>query len=44
MEEDCIVCFCCGEEHGLGDIHEVEIKGETKKICKGCATAIKGLI
>lgn len=36
-------CIVCGEEHGFDDIHELEINGETKKICKGCATAIKGL-
>jgi hypothetical protein len=34
----------CGEEHGLDDVDHVEIKGETKKICKECATSIKGII
>jgi hypothetical protein len=34
----------CGEEHGLDDIDHVEIKGETKKVCKECATAIKGIV
>ena len=37
------VCIVCGEEHGLDDIHHIKIKGKTKKICKGCASAIKGL-
>jgi hypothetical protein len=37
-------CLVCGEEHGLDDIHELDINGENKKICKGCATAIKGII
>jgi len=36
-------CPVCGEEHGLEDMVSVEIKGETKKICKGCVAAIKGL-
>jgi hypothetical protein len=36
-------CFCCGEEHGLDDLQDIKIKGESKKICKGCVTAIKGL-
>ena len=39
--EECYVCQVCREEHGLDDIHHIKIKGETKKICKGCATAIK---
>ena len=43
MEEKHI-CLVCGEEHGLDDIHEFEVHGETKKICKGCATAVKGII
>ena len=38
----CEVCCVCGEEHGLDDINHVEIKGKEKKICKQCATAIKG--
>jgi hypothetical protein len=42
MTETYMVCCVCGEEHGMDDIHEIEIKGENKKICKGCATAIKG--
>ena len=37
-------CIVCGEEHGLEDMHCVEIKGDEKKICKGCATSIKGLV
>jgi len=40
--DKCFVCSCCGEEHGLDDKHEVEIKGETKTFCKECVTAIKG--
>jgi len=38
------ICLVCGEEHGLDDIHQIEIKGKVRKICKGCATAIKGII
>ena len=41
--EKCYVCCCCGEENGLDNLHNVKIKGENKKICKGCVTAIKGL-
>jgi len=37
------ICIVCGEEHGLDNIHTIDIKGKTQKICKGCATAIKGL-
>jgi len=42
--EDTHVCLVCGEEHGLDDIHHIEIKGKTRKICKGCAAAIKGIV
>ena len=42
--EECYICLVCGEEHGLDDIHHIEIKGDTKKICKGCATSIKGIL
>jgi len=38
------VCIVCGEEHGLDDIHIIKINGKDKKICKGCATSIKGLV
>jgi len=37
-------CLICGEEHGFDDIHTLEINGEEKKICKGCVTAIKGIV
>jgi hypothetical protein len=42
MTTGCAKCCVCGEEHGLDDIHHIEIKGETKKVCKGCAAEIKG--
>ena len=38
------VCRVCGEEHGLDDIHIVEIKGKKRAICKGCSTVIHGLV
>ena len=38
------ICAVCGEEHGLEDVHHVDVKGQTKVICKECATAIKGLV
>ena len=44
MNSGCALCCVCGEEHGLDDIDHVEIKGETKKICKECATAVKGIV
>jgi hypothetical protein len=44
MEDQTIKCLVCSEEHGFDDIHTIEINGEEKKICKGCATAIKGII
>jgi len=43
-EEDLYLCCVCGEEHGFDDIHEVEIKGELKNICKGCADTVHGLV
>ena len=39
----CAKCCVCGEEHGLDDIHHVEMKGESRKICKECVMVIKGL-
>jgi hypothetical protein len=36
-------CIVCGEEHGLDDVHEININGKSKKICKECVMAIKGL-
>ena len=42
--EKCYICCCCGEEHDLDEVHDVEIKGENKKICQECVTAVKGLI
>jgi len=44
MKDETNICLVCGEEHGLDDIHTIEIKGKEKKICKGCITAIKGII
>jgi len=42
MTTGCATCCVCGEEHGLDEIEHIEIKGKPKKICKGCAAAIKG--
>ena len=44
MTDEKVICCVCGEEHGLDDIHHIDVKGQKKKICKGCATAIKGLV
>ena len=42
--EDLYLCCVCGEEHGFDDIHEIEIKGEIKNICKECADTVHGLV
>ena len=42
--EEIYICCICGEEHEDEDVHHLEVKGETKDICKGCATSIKGLV
>ena len=45
MSTGCATCCVCGEEHGLDVINHIETKkGETKNICKECATAISGLL
>jgi len=44
---DLYICCVCGEEHEdehIQHIHHIEIKDAPKKICKECATAIKGFI
>jgi hypothetical protein len=38
------MCSICGELHSADEMHDVNIKGKLKKICKECATAIKGLV
>jgi hypothetical protein len=42
--EDLYLCCMCGEEYSVDDIHEIEIKGETKNICKECADVVHGLV
>lgn len=37
-------CCVCGEKHDSNKIHEIEVKGKTKKICDECAETIHGLI
>jgi hypothetical protein len=37
--DDVYICCLCGEEHGLGDLHDVI----RKKVCDGCADTIHGL-
>jgi hypothetical protein len=41
---DKYLCSICGEAYDEDEMHELTIRGKTKKICKGCATAIKGLM
>lgn len=43
MSLGCAICCVCGEEHGLDSIEHVETKKGSKKICKECVAAIKGL-
>ncbi len=43
-ENDMYLCCVCGEEHGFDDIHEIEIKGDIKRICKECADTVHGLL
>jgi hypothetical protein len=38
------ICCVCGEEFGLDDIHQFEIKGQAKNICQGCADIVHGLM
>ena len=42
--DDKYLCSICGEAHDENEMHELTIKGKSKKICKQCATAIKGLV
>lgn len=41
--EETMKCCLCDEKHPADDIHHVDINGSSKKICKECAAAIKGL-
>jgi len=41
--EECHVCCVCGMKCSENKIRHIDIKGKTRKICKECATAIKGL-
>lgn len=42
-EEECYVCCVCGTECSENKIRHINIRGKIRKICKECATAIKGL-
>lgn len=35
-------CVVCGEEHGIEDLHVLDVKGKQKNVCKQCVMAIKG--
>ncbi len=43
MTETCTCCVC-ESNFEKEDVKHIEIKGKVKDICKGCATAIKGLV
>jgi hypothetical protein len=36
------ICCVCGEECNIDDLHEVDIRSETKKICNECVDTIHG--
>ena len=36
-------CDLCGKEIPEGKLHHVHIKGDAKKVCMECVTAVKGL-
>ena len=42
-KKPCYCCEVCGEEHGLDDLNDYNIKGRIRKICRECVTAIKGI-
>lgn len=44
VDEEYFVCCVCGEEYSPNDTHEVEVKGQTKQICKECADTVHGLL
>lgn len=37
-------CDLCGEDVSDEIIKHIHIRGNVKNICKGCVTAVKGLI
>ena len=43
-KEDNFICCICGEEFGLDDLHDVEVKGKTKQICDECVDTVHGLV
>jgi hypothetical protein len=43
-QEEGFICCVCGEEYGLDEIHQIEIKDQIKNICKGCADIVHGLL
>lgn len=42
--EEMQLCCLCGESHPSRKTHSVEIKGQKKYICNGCAETVHGLI
>lgn len=42
--DDWYYCCVCGEECGGDTLHEIDIKGDTKKICDECVDTIHGLM
>ena len=44
VDVEFFICCVCGEEYGLDDTHEFEVKGHPKQICKECADTVHGLL
>jgi hypothetical protein len=43
-EEKRYTCCVCGEEHGLGDLHDIHVKEQEMKIRTGCVDIIHRLV
>ena len=41
--KESLICCVCGEKYETDKIHQINIKGETKNICYGCADIVHGL-
>ena len=44
LDIETYICCICGEECGLDDTYEFEVKGQSKQICKECADTVHGLV
>jgi hypothetical protein len=44
VDKEFFACCVCGEDFGLDDTHEFQVKGQTKQICKECVDTVHGLV